>query len=60
MPADPIRDYVFTDHALDQLRGRGLDKGKIAGVLENPGQCLDVRPGRVVFQSKRRKVVPNI
>jgi uncharacterized protein DUF4258 len=48
----PIVDYILTDHATRELRRRGLDKQDVEDVLRNPGQCLDVRPGRVVLQSK--------
>jgi Domain of unknown function (DUF4258) len=50
--ADPIVDYVLTDHAIRELRRRGLDEEDIREVLKNPGQRLDVRLGRVVLQSK--------
>jgi len=50
--AAPIIDYVLTDHAVRELRRRGLDKQDIDEVLRNPGQRLYVRPGRVVLQSK--------
>ena len=52
MAADPIVDYVLTDHAIRELRRRGLAEQDIDGVLKNPGQRLDVRLGRVVLQSK--------
>jgi Domain of unknown function (DUF4258) len=50
--ADPIVDYVLTDHAIRELRRRGLDEEDIREVLKNPGQRLDVRLGRVVLQSQ--------
>jgi hypothetical protein len=49
---DSIVDYILTDHAVRELRRRGLDKQEIDGVLKNPGQQLNLRPGRVVLQSK--------
>jgi hypothetical protein len=49
---DSIGDYILTDHAVRELRRRGLDKQDIDGVLKNPGQQLNLRPGRVVLQSK--------
>ena len=52
MAADSIGDYILTDHAVRELRRRGLDKQDIDGVLKNPGQQLNLRPGRVVLQSK--------
>jgi len=53
--AEPILDYVFTEHALRELRRRGLDQQDIDEVLTKPGQRFDVRPGRVVLQSKMRR-----
>lgn len=32
-----------------------MDKQDIDGVLKSPGQRLDVRPGRVVLQSKTQE-----
>lgn len=55
MAAAPIVDYILTDHAIRELRRRGLDKQDLDGVLKNPGQRLDVRPGRVVLQSKTQE-----
>lgn len=52
MAAEPIADYILTDHAIRELRRRELDKQAIDAVLRNPGQRLDVRPGRIVLQSK--------
>jgi hypothetical protein len=49
---EPLVDYILTDHAIRELRRRELDKQDIDKVLRNPGQRLDVRPGRVVLQSK--------
>lgn len=54
MAADPIVDYVLTEHAVRELRRRGLDKQAIDAVLRNPGQRLNVRPGRDVVQTKIR------
>jgi hypothetical protein len=50
--AAPIVDYILTDHAIHELQRRGLGKQDIDGVLKNPGQRFDVRPGRVLLQSK--------
>lgn len=55
MAAAPIVDYIFTDHAIRELGRRGLDKQDLDRVLRNPGQRLDVRPGRVVLQSKTQQ-----
>ena len=45
-------DYLFTPHARYELERRGLDERDIRAILASPEQSIDVRPGRVVFQSK--------
>ena len=52
MAADPIIDYILTDHAVIELSRRGLTEQDVDAVLRNPGQRLDLQPGRVVLQSK--------
>ena len=52
MAVDSIIDYILTDHAVGELRRRGIRQQEIEGILKNPGQRLDLRPGRVVLQSK--------
>ena len=52
MAADPIRDYILTEHAVIEMGRRGLQEKDVDAVLRNPGQRLDVRPGRVILQSK--------
>lgn len=52
MAAEPIIDYILTDHAVRELRRRGITKEDIEGVLRSPAQSLDLRPGRVILQSK--------
>ncbi len=55
MAADPIIDYIITDHAVRELRRRGLGSQDIDSVLRNPEQRFTLRPGRVVLQSKCRE-----
>jgi hypothetical protein len=50
--AEPIIDYTISDHATFEIGRRGLKKETIDVVLKNPGQRYDVRPGRVVLQSR--------
>lgn len=52
MAADPIRDYIITDHAAIEITRRDLSAETIDGVLKRPEQRLEVRPGRVVLQSR--------
>jgi hypothetical protein len=53
--ADPIIDYVITDHAVREFRRRGLGSQDIDSVLGNPEQRFALRPGRVVLQSRYRE-----
>jgi len=52
----PITDFVITDHAASELRRRGLSEDMVRLVLANPEQGEQIRPGRVVLQS--RMVIP--
>lgn len=50
--AEPIRGYVFTEHAVEEMRRRGLSEELVCSVLERPDQRFTVRPGRVVVQTR--------
>lgn len=52
MKATPLTDYVITPHAISEIRRRGLSDETVRAVLAAPQQRLEVRPGRVVFQSQ--------
>ncbi len=52
MAAEPITDYIITDHAAIEIKRRDLSAETIDGVLKRPEQLLEVRPGRVVLQSR--------
>ena len=52
MAAEPVTEYIFTDHATTELERRGLSTEVINRVLRNPEQRLEVRSGRVVLQSR--------
>ena len=52
MAGEPIIDYTTSDHALYEIGRRGISTATIDQVLKNPGQRFDVRPGRVVLQSR--------
>ena len=52
MRVQPIIDYVITAHAAYELERRGLSEENVRAVLLGPGQRLEVRPGRVVLQSR--------
>jgi hypothetical protein len=48
----PITDYVFSEHARFELLRRGLSEEAVRAILLSPEQRIEVRPGRVVLQSK--------
>ncbi len=52
MKARPINDYVITSHARYELSRRGLSEDTIRAILAAPEQQVELRPGRVVLQSK--------
>ena len=43
--------YVFTSHALFEMARRGLSEAVVRDVLATPGQRIEIRHGRVVYQS---------
>jgi hypothetical protein len=50
--AEPITDYILTEHAATEIERRGLSTDAIDGILKTPEQRLEVRHGRVVLQSR--------
>ena len=52
MPAEPIREYVITEHAAFEMKRRGIDEAMLRSVLAAPGQRDSVRPGRDVLQTR--------
>ncbi len=50
--AEPLKDYVITDHASLEIERRGLSEEIVRGVLAAPDQRYEVRAGRDVFQSR--------
>lgn len=48
----PIHDYHLTEHAMHQMKRRGISKAEIEHVLSNPEQMSIIRSGRVVYQSR--------
>jgi hypothetical protein len=53
-----MREYVITPHAKSKMARRGLEEEMIRWVLAAPEQRLEVRPGRIVLQSKVAMGVP--
>jgi hypothetical protein len=52
MSAEPVVDFVFTEHARVEMVRRLIDEGTVRGVLAHPEQRFEVRPGRHVLQSR--------
>ena len=50
MAAEPITNYIITDHAATELKRRELSKEAIDRILKN--QRSEIRSGRVVVQSR--------
>jgi hypothetical protein len=47
-----MKKIVFTDHALIQMLRRGISKKEVREIIQNPGQTDEIRPGRVLMQSR--------
>ena len=52
MKADPVTEYVISPHAVFEMARREISDEMVRSVLAAPEQRLDVRPGRVVLQSR--------
>jgi hypothetical protein len=50
----PVKNYIFTEHALAEMGRRGISKDEVETVLVRPEQGEAVRQGRAVYQSKLR------
>jgi hypothetical protein len=48
----PRMDYVIGPHAAFEMARRGLDAEIVRKVLADPEQEVEVREGRVIFQSR--------
>jgi hypothetical protein len=48
----PPTDYVIGPHAAFEMARRGLDSEIVRKVLADPEQEVEVREGRVIFQSR--------
>lgn len=48
----PLTDYVIGPHAAFEMARRGLDAEIIRRVLAHPEQEIELREGRVIFQSR--------
>ena len=43
-------NFVFSNHSLEQIRRRGLNKEKIEEILQNPDQIIELK-GQRIYQS---------
>lgn len=53
-----MKEYTFTYHALFEMKRRGLTKGVVSKVVENPEQQGETGQGRIVLQSRVPMDVP--
>ncbi len=49
---EPVREFIFTDHALTEMARREISQSDVRNVLANPEQMELVREGRAVYQAK--------
>jgi hypothetical protein len=47
-----VKGYLVTDHAAFEMKRRGLSDQVIRRVFVTPEQRVELRPGRVVLQSR--------
>ncbi len=57
--AEPLKEFVITEHAAFELRRRGIARETVQQVLSAPEQRHEVRPGREVFQVRISLGVPS-
>ncbi len=53
-----ITEYRLTGHARLEMKRRQISEADVAAVLSAPEQTVEVRPGRVVCQSRVRLGAP--
>ncbi len=58
MKPDPVVHYAISPHATFEMKQRGLSEETVRAVLSAPEQRLEVRPGRMVLQSRLAMDVP--
>ncbi|MCC7117202.1 MAG: DUF4258 domain-containing protein [Anaerolineales bacterium] len=49
---EPIHEFVFTDHALNEMARRQITEDDVKIVLAKPEQMEMVREGRAAYQSR--------
>lgn len=53
-----LKNTRFTEHALFEMKRRGITKQEVVRTLSFPEQVIKVRKGRVVFQSLIKRGKP--
>ena len=54
----PVTDFIFTDHALLEMKRRGIDEDMVSAALAKPGQIELARAGRAIYQTKIELEIP--
>jgi len=52
MPAFGVQDYVVSEHALFEMRRRAVSETIDREVMVSPEQRIEIRPGRIILQSR--------
>jgi len=52
--AKGYEDAIISEHAASQMARRGISVALLKGVLRKPEQVMEVRPGRIILQSRAR------
>ena len=58
MKRSGLKKWKVTDHALFEMKRRGITEDQVRDVLVSPEQEQEVRPGRHVYQSRTRRGSP--
>lgn len=45
-------NFIFSNHALQELQRRGLQQNMVESVLNNPQQIIEEKEGRKAYQSQ--------
>ncbi|MCT7960271.1 DUF4258 domain-containing protein [Laspinema sp. D1] len=45
-------NFIFSNHALQELHRRGLQQNMVESVLNNPQQIIEEKEGRKAYQSQ--------
>ena len=51
---EPLSRYLIKDHARFEMKRRGITEEQVRQVLSAPGQVIEIRPGRRIYQAKLR------